>query len=170
MLPTDGYRLGRGSLGPAMLAELTVQVAHVPLSVGKLPHVVRDASKDCCTFVTHESLAQSPLHPSLPGQLDDRLRILRHAFLRGRRTLAFCCRALQQVAASERSEQLAAIFEGPVSSNARLVRRFWHPYFTSLRASSSAASVPCSKSATRETTTWSGRVPRPGVSGWTAFQ
>ncbi len=57
MLPIDGYRLGRCSLGRAILAELTVQVPHMPLRVGKLPHVVCDASKGGCTFITHESVA-----------------------------------------------------------------------------------------------------------------
>jgi len=89
MLPIDGYRLGRCSLGRAILAELTVQIPHMPLSVGKLPRVVRDASKGGCTFVTQERLAYSPLHPILPGLLDEQLRILRHAFLRGRRTFEF---------------------------------------------------------------------------------
>ena len=37
----------------------------------------------------------------------------------GRLTLAFCCRAFQQDATSERSEQ-GAVREGPVNSNARL--------------------------------------------------
>ena len=91
MLPIDGYRLGRGSLGRATLAELSVQVPRVPLGVGKLPHVVRGASEGGCTFVTLESLAQSPLHPILPGLLDDPLRILRHAFLRGRQQQAALC-------------------------------------------------------------------------------
>jgi len=69
-----------------VLAKRTLKVSHVSLGVGKLTHVVRGASEGGYTLVAREGLAQPTLHPIPPSLIKASCTLLRHAFLRSRRT------------------------------------------------------------------------------------